>query len=137
MRLFLDTSAFVKRYVAEAGSDEVLARCEGADELGLSVICLPEVVSTLRRLVREGRLAEEGYQVIKGRMLEELADVDLCDITPEVLGHAVRALERSSLRAMDSLHIGCALAYRPDLFVSADLRQLEAARAAGLPVQAA
>ncbi len=35
---------------------------------------------------------------------------------------------------MDALHLGCALAYEADVFASADRRQIEAARGAGLKV---
>ena len=52
MRVFFDTSAFVKRYVEETGSVQVLDLCLQADTLVLSVILLPEVISTLCPLVR-------------------------------------------------------------------------------------
>jgi uncharacterized protein len=35
---------------------------------------------------------------------------------------------------MDALHVACALAVQPDKFVSADHRQLAAARRAGIKV---
>jgi predicted nucleic acid-binding protein len=38
------------------------------------------------------------------------------------------------VRAMDALHVACALAVEPDIFVSADHRQLSAARKAGLRI---
>jgi len=47
VKVFLDTSAFAKRYVAEPGSDKVMATCQQADSLVVSVICLPELISTL------------------------------------------------------------------------------------------
>jgi hypothetical protein len=53
VNVFLDTSAFAKRYVDERGSDKVVALCQRADNLAVSVICLLELVSTLSRLVRE------------------------------------------------------------------------------------
>ena len=51
MKIFFDTSAFVKRYATEPGSDDVMDLCRQADSLALSIICLPEMVSTLRRLL--------------------------------------------------------------------------------------
>lgn len=57
MKVFLDTSAFAKRYVLEEGSDNVVALCRQADNLIVSVICLPELMSTFSRLVREKKLA--------------------------------------------------------------------------------
>lgn len=134
MKVFLDTSAFAKRYVAEQGSDQVLAVCQQADSLVVGVICLPELISTLSRLVREKKLASAAYQSLKRDVMADLADVDICQITQEVLASVVSLLESHPLRAMDGLHVACALACAPDAFVSADHRQLSAARKAGLSV---
>ena len=134
MKVFLDTSAFAKRHVAEQGSDKVLAMCQQADSLVVSVICLPELVSTLSRLVREKKLTKAAYLSLKGDVMADLADVDVCQITPEVLASVITLLELNPLRAMDALHVACALACKPDVFVSADHRQLSAARKAGLKI---
>lgn len=52
MRVFFDTSAFVKRYIYEAGTDSVLEWCDRATEIGLSGIALPEIVSAFYRLIK-------------------------------------------------------------------------------------
>ena len=135
MKLFFDTSAFIKRYVDEPGSERVAELISLADELGLSALVLPESVSTLRRLVRENRIAEADYRFLKEAILTDLADADICDLTPTVMEHTVRSLERNPLRALDAVHVGSACAYRPDLFVSADARQVRAAEREGLHVE--
>lgn len=134
MKVFLDTSAFAKRYVAEPGSDKLMALCQQAGSLVVSVICLPELISTLSRLVREKKLAKADYRRLKGEAMADLEDVDICQITSEILISVVSLLESHPLRAMDALHLACALAVEPDVFVSADRRQLSAARKAGLKV---
>lgn len=132
--VFLDTSAFAKRYVAEPGSDKVSALCQQADSLVVSVICLPELVSTLSRLVREKRISKAAYLKLKADVMADLADVDICQMTPEVLTSVVSLLELHPLRALDALHVACALACKPEVFVSADHRQLSAAHKAGLKI---
>ena len=77
MKVFLDTSAFAKRYVVEPGSDKVMALCRQADDLVVSVICLPELISTLSRLVRERKHAKADYRKLKGDAMADLADVHL------------------------------------------------------------
>ena len=134
MKVFLDTSAFAKRYVTEQGSDKLMALCQQADSLVVSVICLPELISTLSRLVREKKLAKADYRKLKGEAMGDLADVDICQITSGILVSVVLLLESHPLRAMDALHVACALAVEPDIFVSADHRQLSAARKAGLKI---
>ena len=134
MKVFLDTSAFAKRYVAEQGSDKVLELCQQADSLVVSIICFPELISTLSRLLRKKKFAKMDYQKLKADAMADLADVDICQITPDVLASVVSLLETHPLRAMDALHIACALAVKPDIFISADHRQLSAARKAGLKI---
>ena len=132
MKVFLDTSAFAKRYVNELGSDKVFAICEKADSVIVSVICLPELISTLSRLVREKKLAKADYRKLKAEAMADLADVDICQITPEVTLSAIGLLESHPLREMDAIHVACALNVKPDAFISADHRQLAGARKAGL-----
>ena len=132
MKIFLDTSAFAKRYIAELGSAHVLQLCDQASSVVVSVICFPELVSTLARLVREKRVGKPDYLRLKRQVIDELADVDICQITPEILASVIELLETYPLRAMDALHIAGAIAVNADLFISADHRQLSAAKGAGL-----
>ncbi len=132
MRVFLDTSACAKRYVAERGSEKVSALCETADGLIVSVICLPEMISALSRLVREKRVDRASYGHLKSIIYADLADADICQLTDDVVTAAVLLLEKHELRAMDAIHVASALTVRADVFVSADRRQLAAAGKAGL-----
>lgn len=134
MRVFFDTSAFVKRYVEEPGTGEVIEICAKAEELLLSVICIPEMISTLNRIVRDGKLSADAYRKTRDIIFQEIEDIQICYITPDVVARTIRCLENSPLRAMDALHLGCALTVEPDLFVSSDRRQLDAAHREGLRV---
>lgn len=134
MRVHFDSSALAKRYVAEAGSPQVLDWCSRADELAVCVIAVPELFSAFCRSRREGRLSDAQYQQLKSDLMIDIADALVCDVTPEVVRLSVRALESHPLRAVDALHLGAALACAAQVFVSADIRQCAAARALGLQV---
>ncbi len=134
MRVFFDSSAFVKRYVAEAGTDVVLDWCDRATEIGLSGIALPEIISAFCRLRREARITDTQYRQLKSLLLADIEDAAVCDLAPTVLAEAVACLETNVLRGMDAIHIGSAVALKADVFVSADTRQCEAATLAGLRV---
>lgn len=136
MRVFFDTSAFVKRYISESGTGVVLEWCDQATEIGLSGIALPEIISAFCRLHREARITDTQYRQLKSLLLADIEDAALCDLTPAVLAHAISSLETNVLRGMDAIHIGSALALQADVFVSADTRQLDAAARAGLRVEA-
>jgi predicted nucleic acid-binding protein len=134
MLVFFDTSAFVKRYIAESGSDKVLEWCDKATVIGLSGIALPEVISAFCRLRREGRITDARYQQLKSTLMADIEDMALCDLTPAVLAQAISSLECNTLRGMDAIHIGSAIVLKVDAFVSSDKRQCEAAERAGLSV---
>jgi len=132
MKAYLDSSAFAKRFVEESGSDGVEAICAQASELGLSVICVPEIVSALNRRRREHMLTREQYRVAKKRLLDDVRDADIIFLTPTVIGSALMILEASPVRAMDALHVACALEWGAELFASSDKQQLQAAKRAGM-----
>jgi len=134
MRVFFDSSAFVKRYVREAGTDLVLSWCDQATELCLSGIALPEIVSAFCRLEREKIVSPIQYRHLKTMLMSDIRDAAICDLTPEVLRHTIIALENNVLRGMDAIHLGSALALNADIFVSADARQCAAAVQTGLRV---
>jgi uncharacterized protein len=132
MKTLFDSSAFAKRYVDEEGSEEVDEICRETSILGLSVLCVPEIISALNRGVREKRLSARGYLAAKSRLSEEVADAVMINLTPLVIARSTFLLETNVLRAMDALHVACALEWGADLFVSCDERQIKAARKAGL-----
>jgi predicted nucleic acid-binding protein len=136
MRVYFDSSAFAKRYIEETGTAEVLAWCERADELALSVIAIPELISAFCRLRREARLDDGQYQSIKRDLLTDIEDALICETTAAVIQHAVRALEAHPLRGMDAIHIGAALVCGAEVFLSADTRQCQAAAGLGIQVVA-
>jgi predicted nucleic acid-binding protein len=134
VKLFLDSSAFAKRFIEESGSDGVEDLCASASELGLSVLCVPEILSALNRRFREHHLTQSQYKEAKRRLLADVRDADIIALTPSVIGSSIQVIEASPVRAMDALHVACALEWDADLFGSADRQQLAAAHRAGLKI---
>jgi hypothetical protein len=135
VNVFVDSSALSKRYVQEPGSrrlEEILAE---ASSLGISRICLTEIVSALCRRRREGSLSKQQYSAAKQALFTDISDARVVNLTDQVVERAVDFLERWPLRSSDSLHIACASEWQADLFVSADAKQCEAARDFGLRVE--
>ena len=135
MRVFFDSSAFAKRYVQEIGTETVLSWCDRATEICLAGIALPEIISVFCRLQREGNITSIQYQQLKSSLLSDIEDLAIGDLTPMVIRQAILSLEGNVLRGMEAIHIACAVALHPDIFVSADQRQCRAAARAGLSVE--
>jgi predicted nucleic acid-binding protein len=132
MKMFFDSSAFAKRFVEEPGSQAVDTLCMNATELALCVICIPEIISALNRRVRERSLSRRQYQMAKESMAQDIRDIVIVNLTADVISACTTILEANPLRAMDALHIACAVQWGAELFVSADERQILAAKRAGL-----
>ncbi|MBT8342146.1 MAG: type II toxin-antitoxin system VapC family toxin [Desulfatitalea sp.] len=132
MKLVLDSSALAKRYIQEVGSERLDNLLENASELALCIILVPEVVSGLNRRKREGLLLLSDYKAVKKQLLNDVRDAVILQITPSVISGTLKLLEKNVLRAMDALHVACALEWMADIFVTADRRQLVAAQNAGL-----
>ena len=136
MKAYLDSSAFAKRFIDEVGSDDVEQVCAEATDLGLSVLCVPEIVSALNRRRRERALTRGQYYLAKKYLLEDVRDSDVIHLTPSVMASCVDVLENNPLRTLDAVHVASAVEWGAELFVSADKRQLAAARRVGLATRA-
>ncbi len=128
MKIFFDSSAFAKRYIEESGSSIVEELCSNATELGLSIICVPEIISALNRCIREKSLTQKQYRQAKNLLAKEVADVTIIQVSPEIINKAMYALETNIIDTLDALHLASAMYWRADLFVSSDKQQLEAAK---------
>jgi hypothetical protein len=135
VNVFLDSSALAKRYVQEAGSGRLEDILSSASSLGVSVICVSEIVSALCRRRREKKLRAQEYAKAKRALFEDVEDSSVVNVTSQVVARAVQLLERWPLRSSDALHVASAAEWSADLFVSADERQCTAARAYGLRVE--
>ena len=132
MKLAIDSSSFAKRYVQEIGSDQLDLLLENASELAFCVILVPEIVSGLNRRLREQVLTVADYRAVKKQLLDDVRDATVLQLTPSVISRSVKILESNTLRALDALHVACALEWQADLFATSDRRQFTAARNTGL-----
>lgn len=132
MKLAVDSSSLAKRYVQEFGSEKMDHLLQNASELALCIILVPEVISGLNRRIREGVLDLKDYRAVRKQLLIDVRDAVILQITPPVISHSVKLLENNVLRAMDALHVACALEWKADLFVTSDRRQFLAAQNVGL-----
>ncbi len=132
MKVLTDSSALAKRYVLEVGSDKIDQFLQNASQLGLCTILVPEIISGLNRRRREDNLSTDDYRTIKRQLMEDVHDAVILQVTPAVISYSIKLLETNVLRAMDALHIACAIEWQAELFVTADRRQYKAATNAGL-----
>jgi uncharacterized protein len=144
-RYFLDSSALVKRYHREGGTEHVEQLFgEPSDRLLVSRLALVELHSCFARLVREGVLKAADF----GPLIDRLA-ADVASGTFKVAALSSQRLQDASsllatqgltmpIRTLDAIHLATAQALnnrtRLAAFVAADKRLLASAAACGLSV---
>lgn len=137
---YFDTSALVKRYVDEGGRREVLQLLRRYDVV-TSAILPVELRSALRRRLSDGTLDATRVMAILPRLASDRAYWTLVEIGTDVLTAAEALIATHPVRTLDAIHVASSQLFRarlsiPELlFVSADRRQIEAARAVGLAVK--
>jgi predicted nucleic acid-binding protein len=144
---FLDTSAIVKRYIAEPGQAWVLSLCDSAQqhELYISQAALVEVVATICRRAREQSISlPERDRLISVFRQDSKTSYNMWPVTTEVYEAAGDLCLSHRLRAYDAVQLACALALREyalvnqaplPVFVCADVGLLDITGVVGLQVE--
>ncbi len=140
--IYLDTSALIKLYVEEEGTERVVAITHDFD--GVQIIILDvtplEARSAVRRRQREGDISGADADRILDRIEDDTSSSFLVQpSTSAVIEGAARLIDRHPLRAYDALQLAGCLVIRdivpgPLTFVCADVRFCEAAELEGLTV---
>ncbi len=131
MTTYVDTSALMKRYVEEEGSDVAESWLHADPVLVTSWVTLVETRRNLARVLDGADLATARQQCVADLHQFALVVVD------EPLSHAAAEVaEVLGVRSLDAVHLASAQRLQvPGLtFLTFDLRQAQAARALGFTV---
>jgi len=143
--LFIDTSALVKLYVREDGTDAMLrlASREEGHAMVLLALAKVEFTAAVRRRARNGDLSEEEADGLESRLERHIKSRFIIQpVTDLLIEKATLAARLHPLRAYDALQMaGCLVtkevmedANSRTILVCADLQLRNAARAEGLRV---
>jgi uncharacterized protein len=137
--LYLDTSALVKRYVVEHGSDLVDSAVGAASIVVTSRVAYPEACAAFARRTREGALTRAQHRRVLAQFDGDLEALAWVELDAVLAAHAGRLAERHGLRGFDAIHLGSALMLGGRLsddhhvsFLAFDDRLVRAAAAEGL-----
>lgn len=146
---YFDTSALVKRYVAEPGSTWVRQICAPPQDDVFHLIIIGEItvveISAAFAILERTRSAS--HQVIEGAFEKFNADFEIAyqivEITSDLLSVAAELARKHVLKAYDALQLALALAARDALtqenltltLVAGDNQLLQAAQREGLTTE--
>jgi predicted nucleic acid-binding protein len=144
-RYFLDSSALAKAYHAETGTVKVVALlAEAGSEFFISSLSVVEIQSVFSQKVRDGKITEADYTVLKQRFAAEMQSKRI--VVKNLLRPHQKAAEKllekhakvRRLRTLDAVQLGAAMELSKkiglDHFVCADKHLVEVARLEGLSV---
>ena len=139
MILYLDASALVKRYVREAGSDDVGQLLAQAEIIGTSLITRAEVAAALARAAGMGLVERDEAEAALLVFRAEWPRLARVQLTEPLIGRADAAAWDYGLRGYDAVHLASAIYWQESLHQAVMLatydRELwHAGEAAGLSV---
>jgi predicted nucleic acid-binding protein len=134
---YVDTSAFIKRFLREARTEDMDELAESNDyRLAISSLVVTELRSVFKRNQRLGLLSDTFVQQATQQLHTEIAsgglrfhamDAAIFNLAGDLISRLA-----SPLGTLDALHLACAQATGADLMISADLQLLRASEEAGL-----
>ena len=129
MRVYIDSSALVKRSVDEAESDALEDALDRMAADGHDLFSSALAVVEVSRVIRSRRDAEPPASVVAATD-RALAGISIVPLDEQMVGLA-RRLGPASLRSLDAIHLSSAALLDADLVCAYDARLLTAAEELG------
>ena len=136
MNLYFDTSALIKRYIVEKGSDKVDSLMDNAERIIVSVITEIETCLTFKRLVTEKAISENDYQTALSEFEYDYEYYIPVNFDKNISEQAKLIIQRYQLKTLDSIQLGTALLLKDeiDYFVVSDDKLIRSGQGEGLKI---
>ena len=131
--IYLDSSALVKRYLEEDGSDKVQLLFSDMDIVFVSRLAYHETLSAITRRRRSGDISDRNFRRIKEQFKSDGESLTIVEIRSEVLQFTDTIIDRYALKGADSIRLSSALWLKKMVnsevaFVASDEALLDAAQ---------
>lgn len=129
MNIFIDTSALIKRYVNEIGSDTIDSLLSKTDIIYVSIITEIESFSTLRRLLYDKQITKREFLQLSKEIEKDFQFFTIIDFDESVIFLAKSLIMKHGLKTLDSIQLSSAILIKDsiDYFVCCDNRLVTAA----------
>ena len=137
MILFCDTSALVKLYIVETGSEELKARLPEVEAVAVCRIAWAEAFAALSRRARETPEDAMVIEQAKATLAADWPHFVVLDIDQNLVERAGEYADTFALRAYDSIQLAAAfeagrVSRSPIFFACFDMRLNKAAKLLGM-----
>lgn len=133
MIVFLDTSAFLKLYVAEEDSETIHSLVQSDVDVAVSSVSYVEMHSALARRWREGSIKSRDLARVTGAFEADWFQFSKIHVDDDILRKAGKLCLKHPLRSLDAIQLAAALFVsqnreEPFVFLTYDERLKAAAR---------
>lgn len=111
MILYCDTSALIKRYVEEDGTEDVDRLWDESSAIATSIIAFAETISALSRRRCEGVLSDREYAETVAAFKRDFSSYILVPVNQSLNYSIEGLLSRHSLRGFDAIHLASAVIF--------------------------
>jgi len=109
---YLDTSALIKRFVAEKGSEVIQVIITKEGPVATAKIAYAEVYAGLARKHRQGHLSDSHYALACRQFEADWEAYVRVDLHDEILFLARNLIQRHPLKGFDAVHLASALSLK-------------------------
>ncbi|MBN2533182.1 MAG: type II toxin-antitoxin system VapC family toxin [Spirochaetales bacterium] len=133
---YFDTSALVKRYINEDGTEKVRNLFRNVSSIIVAAITKIELASTLKRALIEKRIEKLEYEKIWERIQNDFIDFKIVKFDNDVEDKAIAIIEKYQMNAMDSIQIASFFIINNEkpLFVCCDAKILDVMKKEGIKI---
>ncbi len=107
--IYADSSAIVKRYYEEPGSQRVRESWRRSDRVFTSGVAYAEVLAALARKCRDGGVSAAQFRRLADAFESEWPAYDHILVDAATSAHVRRLVTRHALRGFDAIHLSAAL----------------------------
>lgn len=134
--IYIDTSAYLKIFLKEKGSDKV-RKLVKENSLLASAIIASECFSAFSRRRQGKEIDDKTFDRLVNRVKKDLPYLEIIRFTDNILRRTEEILLHSTVRTLDAIHIASALLFQESTgiditFVTSDKRQAEFTNDKGL-----
>jgi len=138
---FFDSSALLKRYILEPGTNEVIQLLQEDHQIGVSRFAHVEVTATIVRRAKGGDIEKDDASEVLDAFEDEFrARFNVTEVNGPTLTRAVDLVRTYALKAADAIQLACLLAAASGVrrdeftFVCSDTALNAAAKSEGIRV---
>lgn len=112
---YLDTSALVKRYKTEEGSETVdylYENLPSGHSIAISFLTVLEFVSAIRRLLKGGNISDEEFRDTLSTFSHEVEPFFIMSIDDKIVADALTYVTKHGLKSADSIQLATVIELR-------------------------